>query len=166
MELLLEIKVDELPQEKTYKTRNASRAVLFDEQNLVPLLFVSQNKYHKLPGGGIDTGEDKEQALRREVLEEVGSTISITGEVGKIIEYRSKFNLLQTSYGYMGKIITKGQPHFTEEELQSGFQIVWLSLEEAINKITHDKPEGYEGFFIQKRDLKFLQKAKELMNQK
>lgn len=164
MELLQEIKDKEIPSEKSYETREASRAVLFDNDNLVPLLFVANEQYHKIPGGGIDGGEDKKQALIREVLEETGSTIEITGEVGKIVEYRSKFNLLQTSYCYLGKISTKGQPEFTESELSHGFSLLWLSLDEAIKIITNDKPTDYEGSFIQKRDLRFLQKARELIN--
>ncbi|MDP2683668.1 MAG: NUDIX domain-containing protein [bacterium] len=164
MELLLEIKDKEIPAEISYKTREASRAVLFDDHNLVPLLFVANEQYHKIPGGGIDDGEDQKQALIREVLEETGSAIEITDEVGKIVEFRSKFNLLQTSYCYLGKITTKGQPEFTEDEVSHGFQLVWLSLDEAIKTITNDKPTDYEGSFIQKRDLRFLQKAKELIN--
>ena len=107
MELLKEIKDKDYPNNTTLKIRKASRAILLDENELVPLLFVSKYNYHKLPGGGIDEGEDKIQALIRECLEEVGSKIEVNGEIGKIIEFRSKWDLKQTSYCYYGKIISK-----------------------------------------------------------
>jgi 8-oxo-dGTP pyrophosphatase MutT (NUDIX family) len=162
MDLLLEIKDKEIPTDKSYQTREASRAVLFDKDNLVPLLFVANEQYHKIPGGGIDDDEDQKQALIREVLEETGSTVEITGEVGKIVEFRSKFNLLQTSYCYVGKVTSKGKPELTEDEISHGFQLVWLPLDEAIKTIANDKPTDYVGSFIQKRDLLFLQKARSL----
>jgi len=166
MELLKEIKDKEFPSnESTLEIREASRAVLFDDDGLIPLLFVSKHNYHKLPGGGIDDGEDKAKALVREILEEVGSEIKVTGEVGKIIEFRSKWNLKQTSYCYLGKIISKGEPNFTKKELNQGFTIVWLSLKDAISKIKKDKPKNYSGSFIQKRDLVFLKKMNRLYKQ-
>ena len=169
MKLLKQIKDKEFPKnESTLRIREASRAVLFDENKLIPLLFVSKYKYHKLPGGGVEPGEDKTKALLREVKEEVGSKIKITGEVGKIIEFSSKWNLKQTSYCYLGRIISKGSPNFTEKEIEEGFKIVWLSLKEAISKVKNDQPGNYDGSFIQKRDLAFLKEANQILkaNQK
>ena len=167
MDLLKEIKDKEFPEdESTLKTREASRAILFDENDLVPLLFVGKYNYHKLPGGGIDEGEDNVRALLRECLEEVGSKIEVNGEVGKIIEFRSKWDLKQISYCYYGKVISKGEPDFTEKELNQGFQILWFPLKDAISKVENDQPKNYEGSFIQKRDLEFLKKTAELIREK
>jgi len=94
MDLLKEIKDKKFPKDESIlEIREASRAVLFDENSLIPLLFVS---------------------------------------------------------------------NFTEKELNQGFKIVWLSLDEAISKIKNDKPENYEGSFIQKRDIAFLRKAQQI----
>ena len=72
MELLKEITDTKFPEtELGIKIREASRAVIFDENELIPLLSVSKFNYHKLPGGGIETGENKEKALTREAKEEV-----------------------------------------------------------------------------------------------
>jgi len=128
------------------------------------MLFASNYNFHKLPGGGIDPGESRSDALIREVIGEVGSTIEVTGEVGQIVEYRSQINLKQISYCYLGKITSKGDPSFTDEELSDGFRLEWLSIDEAISKVKNDHPTNYEGPFIQERDLLFLETAKQLSN--
>ena len=145
--------------------REASRAVLFDEDNLVPLLYVSKFHYHKLPGGGVDDGESIEQAVKRECLEEVGVEIDIQGDVGKIIEFRSQHKLKQVSYCFYGKVVSKNKPNFTQQELDQGFEIVWMPLEEAISQMANDEPQNYEGTFIQERDLEFLKKTEQIMKE-
>jgi len=142
-----------------WKKRDAARAILFDEHKFIPLLYVAKQQYHKLPGGGVYKNENTILALEREVREEVGSEIEITIELGKIIEYRSEWKLKQTSYCYIGKIVSKGTPKFTKVELSDGFTLLWVSLEKAIKKVTNDAASDYEGGFIQKRDLTFLKKA-------
>lgn len=161
MDLLLEIKNDKLSiNPKTH--REAARAVLFDDDNLIPLLFVSKYNYHKLPGGGIDKGEKQSEALIRECLEEIGCTIHITGELGKIVEHRTKYDMKQTSYCYYGDIVSKqGPPNFTEKEIKEGFEVVWMTLDDAITQIEKDVPINYEGSFIKERDLTFLKKMKQ-----
>lgn len=47
----------------------------------------------------------------------------------------------------------------TEKELSQGFEVVWVSLEDAISKIEGDNPEDYTGSFIRERDLEFLKKV-------
>ena len=165
MELIKNIKDKKITDESGFKLRRASRAILFDEKKLVPILYVSEYNYHKLPGGGIEEGESKEEALIREMMEEVGSEIEIMGEVGMSVEYRTEINLKQTSYCYFGRITNKGEPAYTEAEIAEGFTLIWLTLEKAIKRLTTDKPENYEGLFIQKRDLAFLQKVEKLIEE-
>jgi len=165
---LLEIKDEGYAKVSEWGLREASRAVLFDSKGLVPLLFVSKHNYHKLPGGGIDKGESRSEALTREVMEEVGSKIEVTGEAGKIIEYRAgkmfgwEHDIKQTSYCYVGNIVSKGVPEFEEGELEEGFRLVWAPLDKAISLVRDSKPDNYEGKFIQKRDLVFLMEAKRM----
>lgn len=147
---------------KNPKIRKAVRGIFFDKNNHIPLLFVSKSNYYKIPGGGIDKGEDKLKALKREALEEAGCTIKVIKEVGKTIEYFAEDNELQTSYCYLGKILSKGKSDFTQNELTEGFKLIWTTLPNAIKKLEKTKPKNQEGKIIQKRDLIFLKKAQEI----
>ncbi len=144
-----------------YRIRKASRSIVFNDSGKIAILYVSKNNYHKLPGGGIEPGEDIKKALKREVMEEVGVNIDVLGEIGTIIEYRNKFEQLQISYCYFSKV--KGdikKPSFTEEEKNNGFILKWVDLDEALSLLEKDTPDNYVGKFIQYRDLLFLKNAK------
>jgi 8-oxo-dGTP pyrophosphatase MutT (NUDIX family) len=155
--------IEDVPVPKNTKIwkRRASRAVVFDKDGLVPLLFVSKFNYHKLPGGGIEEGESEIEACEREMVEETGCEVEINGEVGMVTEFRSFFdNLHQTSYCYIGKVIKKGASNLEQSEIDEGFKLVWSTLDDAINQVKNDKPSNYEGKFIQERDLAFLEEVK------
>lgn len=164
MQIIKEIKDAECPENTSIiETREAARAIIFDDSQMMPILFASKHNFHKLPGGGIDKGEKIMEALAREIREETGCEADISDEIGQIIEFRSHWNLKQISYCYLGKIKSKGEPNFTDKEINEGFEIVWLNLKQAISKLKHDRPNNYEGEFIQKRDLAFLEKAQEIL---
>ncbi len=147
-----------------FRKREAARAVVSDSAGKVALLRVGLYDYHKLPGGGIDEGEDIPTALERELLEEIGCRAEVTGEVGEIIEYRNQFELEQTSYCFTAtQVGEKGEPDFTEKELREQFSIVWADdIDAAIGLLEQDEPTNYEGKFIKVRDLALLKTAKEL----
>lgn len=145
-----------------YRVREAARAIVVDEDGMIALLYVSKEHYYKLPGGGIENGEDKIAALRRECREEIGCDVEVAGEVGVIVEYRKIFNLKQISHCYFAKI--KGQksvPSFTDEEVDQGFQEVWLPYEDAKRAVGENKATNMEGSaYIVARDSAFLEEAR------
>ena len=105
-----------------FKLRQAARAVVFDRDGRVALLNVSKKNYHKLPGGGIEAGESVLDALKRECREEIGCEIEVMGEIGEIVEYLKMFNINQTSFCYMAKLVgEKGEPAFMPDEIEDGF---------------------------------------------
>lgn len=168
MKLLLELNETDigLPENESftlpYKLRKAARAIIFNKKGEIALLYVSKNNYHKLPGGGFEVGEDVASALKREALEEVGSHIDITDEVGLTIEYRNQENCLQISYCFFAKVVGEvGEPNFDIGEIADGFQLLWVSIDDAVSLLMNDKPEVYTGKFIQKRDLALLNEAKQ-----
>lgn len=58
-----------------YKIRTAARAIILDSNNLIALISIPRQGYHKLPGGGLEEGEEIKETLIREVKEEAGIDI-------------------------------------------------------------------------------------------
>ena len=141
-----------------FNIREAARAIVFDEDQLIALLHSTKNHYYKLPGGGIEQGEDMEMALKRECMEEIGCMVEIIKEVGMIIEYRKKFNIKQTSYCYIAKLVgKKDDPRLEQDEIEEGFETVWLPYEQALNILRESKPVTYQGPYMVTRDTAFLE---------
>ena len=144
-----------------YSIRKAARAIVFDKNGLVALLYAAKNFYYKLPGGGLEDDEDSIKALKRECKEEIGCDIEVIKELGLTTEYRKKLNLKQISYCYIAKVVgEKGVPNLEQDEIDEGFKVVWLPFEDAIQKVRESKPIIYEGPYMVSRDLALLEAAK------
>lgn len=148
------------PQE--YKERKAARAVVFDEEGKVAIFHSTKNHYHKLPGGGVEEGEDIETGLRRELVEEIGCEVEDIKELGVIEEYRNKLKVYQVNYGFTAKVRgEKGNPHLEQGEIDDGFVTEWIDLGTAIETLEKDKNSDlYEAKYMVTRDLTFLKEAK------
>jgi 8-oxo-dGTP diphosphatase len=141
-----------------YYFREASRAAVFDENNLLGVIYSAEKYYYTLPGGGVEKNEDFETAVKREIKEEIGCNIEVVKKIGFITEYRKKRNLRQVSYCYLAKVIgEKGAPDLTPDEISEGYKTVWLSIEEAIKKISESNAPFYSWQYVKIRDISFLE---------
>ncbi len=142
-----------------WKIREASRGIVIDSSGKIGLLLVAKSNYYKLPGGGIDDGETKEEGFKRECLEEIGCNVEILKELGKVEEWRKIFGLKQISHCYVAKVVgEKKAPNFTEHEMQNNFEVAWVSQDELLGKIQNSKPSNFEGEnYIQPRDVAIVE---------
>ena len=141
----------------TYALREAVRAIVFDDDNKIALLKVSRDAYFKLPGGGVEIGEDFETALKRECLEEIGCEVTNIQPLGLTYEYWKEDTEKQISYCYVAKLHNqKGNPDLTQSEKDRGFETIWITLENAIQALESCTPIQWEGDYIPQRELMFL----------
>lgn len=160
MKELKQINLENATEQETdsFDYREAVRAITFNTQNEVGLLYSRKYKYYKLPGGGIELDENHEVALKRECREEIGVDIEILSAIGSITEYKKKTRIKQTSFCYVARTTNiAGEISHTEDELEEEFEPVWLALDDAINKVRNNSREGkYEIPYMTERDLAFL----------
>lgn len=71
--------------------------------NQYAVMYSPKFKLYSLPGGGIEKGEDKEVAVKREVLEEKGFRCVIVNELGFVYENRAHCDFTQYSYYYIAR---------------------------------------------------------------
>ncbi len=169
MKRLLTINLENISGTDTaaFKTRTAARAVILDSEGNIAMLAVTKDRYHKLPGGGVDEGEDLSAALARECKEEVGCEIEVIAEIGTVLEVRGNFSLVQDSYAWLAKLKgTKGTPNFTESELDRGFEIQWMPLSEAKRFLNEERSDDYESQYIAIRDLAIIEEAERILAQR
>ena len=99
------------------RIRYGARGIVINNEGNIAVFNKQVKNEYKLPGGGIDAGEDPKEAFKREVLEETGCIIEVVDDLGTIEEHKTLDNFKQISYVFVGKVIedTK-QFDFTEKK--------------------------------------------------
>ncbi len=144
--------------EETYRLRKSARAILLNAEGNMATQYLNTYTFHKLPGGGVESGESTEEALKREVREEVGCECEIVRPVGLVIEYRNKYQLMHLSYCYIADVRGEiGLPKLEKGEVEEGQETLWLPPAVVLEKMKTDVPGKFEGHFILRREISFLE---------
>jgi 8-oxo-dGTP diphosphatase len=157
---------ENFPLPAEYRERVSARAIVFDTEGNMALLHVTKKNYHKLPGGGVEKGEEIKQGLIRELKEEIGCAVENIRELGIIEEYRNKHALRQISHCFIADLSgEKGMPDLDEGEIADGFEPVWVRLEEAVRTLESEalRVEEYGEKFMCLRDLTILKEAQRIL---
>lgn len=151
-------------------TRKAVRAVALNEKNQVAIVEFTNFGSRKLPGGGVDEGEELTVALAREVREEIGYTIQeVLGEVGIVEETRYYSKMHQISYAYIIRVGDFVGTEPTEKEFSRGISTHWYdSIPDAIAAIEASTGIDEDGdeigrIMMNRRDVAILKEADVLL---
>lgn len=147
------------------KVRYGARGIVKKENGRIAVFYKKAKNEYKLPGGGIDEGETPEEAFEREVLEEAGCEVKDITFLGITKELKSKENFQQVSYVFTS-IVAKdtGNVQMTQKEIDEGGTLLWLTPEDALEKITNcanelkasDYDSVYRTKFMNCRDREIL----------
>lgn len=133
------------PDWKRY-VRNSSRGIII-RNGLIGMVHSTKFDYYKFPGGGIEKGESRVEALIREVAEEAGlvvlrSTIRPYGYVHRIQKSNKGGIFVQDNYYYFCKTArTPCSRHLDEYEKKEGFTFSFVDPRVAI-ATNREKPHG------------------------
>ena len=130
---IIDKKID-LNHKATY--RDVVRGIVISG-NKILVVYPKDELIYGTPGGGIETNESKEEALKREMLEEVGATeLEIIAYLGKITSYRKKFdediNFIPTHHLYLVDIKSWGNQSLIAYEIALGLSYNFIDIDEVI----------------------------------
>ncbi len=135
----------------------STTAVVQDEGGRIVLVRRKDNGFWALPGGGMEPGESIEDTAVREVLEETGLVVEVTGLIGvytnpnHVMEYsdgevRQQFSLCYTT------VLKGGELRIDDESTD----IAWVAAEQIESLPMHPSMRLRIEHFLEGRDEPYL----------
>ena len=165
MEPLFKYKDDQYMFKGITHTREIVRAVLVDENNNVCIEKIVDDDgfgprdYCETPGGGIKPGETHEEALHREIAEEVGYNCEVISPLGEVDDYYNLIYRRNHNYFYLVKRLEKVEQHLEPDEAIRINKIIWVPIDEAI-ELYENMQNVLVGKIVKQRELPILKLAK------
>ena len=170
-ELSIELQDTEWPFEFTDHDRLIARAVVFDDEGYFYFVRAERDDDFgrstliETSGGGVETGEDLETAIRRELKEELGVEVDVVRKIGVASDYYNLIHRHNLNNYFLCRIVSFGDKNLTKDEIED-FHLSTLKMtyEEAVSEYEKRK-ETKLGRLIANRELPVLMRAKEIINQ-
>ena len=150
--------------------RYGARGIVEGKDGKIAVIYKKNKNEYKLPGGGVDKGEDFKEAFKRECIEEIGCIIENVEYLFDIEEDHINDNFKQISKVYISKVKEKIESNnLTEQEKEEGLEYLWLDKKEALEKmkecIKNLKGSKYDNVyrtkFVVGRDIRIMEKVME-----
>lgn len=95
-----------------------------------------------LPGGGIEPGESDNDAIIRELQEELGVTVNNVEQIGTVIQYRNFLGKKYIINGYTAVLESTGGATSPQDESEADFAMQWLTPEDALSFVEKSTEEA------------------------
>ena len=123
-EIYIELEDNEWPFTYTDHDRLIARAVVFDDNGW--LYFVRADRdddfgkaaFLETSGGGVEEGESPDEAIIRELREELGAETEIVCRIGIVSDYYNLVHRHNIGHYYLCRALTFGERHLMPDEIE------------------------------------------------
>ena len=150
-------------------TRLIARAFVIDKDNKFIMLKVKRDdefgkaEYLETSGGGVDEGEKIEEALLRELDEELGIKAEIITKIGVVDDYYNKIKRHNINHYFLAKEVSKTKIHLVSEGDKLIDSIVHLNIEDILNEYKNNRSEKINRL-VYNREEPILEEIKKYLN--
>ena len=168
MPVVLKFKDDQYMFKGVTHTREIVRAILIDENNNVCLEKLKDDDgfgprdYYETPGGGIKLGESHNDALHREIAEEVGYKCEVLEHIADVHDYYNLIGRKNYNHFYLVRRLEKVEQHLEPDEQIRIEKILWVPIDKAI-ELYENMQNVLVGKIVKQRELPILKMAKEIL---
>lgn len=149
------------------KIRIGARGIVRNKDGKIAIFNKQAKNEYKLPGGGVEDGEDIKETFIREVMEEAGCEVNNIIQIGIVEERKSFTNFKQISYIFSCDVVNDTKElRLTEKEAEEQARLLWMEPHEALKimKENYNNLKGskyddlYRTKFMSLRDRRVLEK--------
>ena len=162
---------EEWPKQTITHTRTIARAIAFDDQENYYFVRTERDDIFgkavliETSGGGVEAQEDLEEALKRELKEELGAEAEVLCFLGTAEDDYNVLGRHNITHYFLCRITRIGRRHLTRDERESfHLSTLKLSYEEALQEYERCRCTAI-GRLIANREVPVLCYAKSLLEQ-
>ena len=147
------------------------RGICYNDKKEVALIhllcddFFGHRDYYETPGGGVEENEALEEALKRELTEELGADIDNIEEIGRVVDFYNKINRKNNQHYYLCHLTKLSEKHLTRYEKIIMENVVWVDIDTAI-KLYKESKDTPISILVKKKEIPILKIAKEMLSKK
>ena len=124
-ELNIELQDDQWQMEYIDHNRNIARAIVYDEDGNFYFVRAERNDDFgqatiiETAGGGVEEGEELQDAIKRELKEELGVKVDVICKIGVVSDYYNLIHRHNINNYFLCKVESFGEKELTEDEINN-----------------------------------------------
>ncbi|MCU1284232.1 MAG: pyrophosphohydrolase including oxidative damage repair enzyme [Acidobacteriales bacterium] len=119
----------------SYVERPGAYAIIRNDVGEVAVLHTQNGVF--LPGGGVEPGEEFEEALRREILEELGYGVNIAAKIGSAAQYLYS-KVAGKHFKKIGHFYRAALTEKITDAIHPDHQLLWRSPEDGAKLLSQE----------------------------